>query len=112
MYASYIYESAGGTSMARVEAKSEVRDWDEQEVSGPAGVGKLTRVGYGQRLTGDLEGDASSSILIAYRPDGSARYSGYDRIVGTVGERTGSFVVEVAGTYDSTGLNATATIVD
>src|SRR5687767_8271477 len=96
----------------RARAKSDVSGWDEQEVPGPADSGKLTRVAYEQRLTGDFDGTAASGIHIAYRPDGTARYVGYDRLVGRVGDRSGSVVVEVNGTYDSTGLNATTTVVE
>ena len=98
--------------MTRAQAKSDVSGWDEQDVPGPADTAKLTRVAYEQKLTGDFEGTASSSILIAYRHDGTARYTGYDRLVGQLGDRTGSVVVEVSGTYDSTGLNATTTVVE
>ena len=95
----------------RVQATSDVSGWDEQEVPGPADTTRLTRVAYEQGLAGDFEGSASSSILIAYRPDGTARYAGYDRLVGRVGDRSGSVVVEVNGTYDTTGLNATTSVV-
>lgn len=107
----YIVATGDNMVKERAQAKSDVSGWDEQEVPGPADTAKLTRVTYEQRLTGDFDGTASSSILIAYRPDGSARYSGYDRLVGRFGDRSGSLVVEVSGTYDSTGLNATTTVV-
>lgn len=96
----------------RAQAKSDVSGWGEQEVAGPDDTAKLTRAAYEQRLTGDFDGTASSNILIAYRPDGTARYTGYDRLVGRAGSRSGSLVVEVSGTYDAAGLSAATAVVD
>jgi hypothetical protein len=96
----------------RLQAKSDVSGWDERDVPGPNDVAKLTTVAYEQQLTGDVDATASSTILIAYRSDGTARYAGYDRLVGRIGNRSGRLIVEVSGSYDATGLRATTTVVD
>lgn len=64
------------------------------------GGGKLTRANGTQRFTGDIQAEGSVEWLMCYSPDGGARFVGMNRIVGTLGERTGSFVIEAVGLFD------------
>jgi hypothetical protein len=61
---------------------------------------KLTKVKGTQRFTGDIEGDGSVEWLMCYLPDGTARFAGLQRVEGSIGERTGSFVMESVGSHD------------
>jgi Protein of unknown function (DUF3224) len=65
----------------------------------PEGV-KLTRARGTQRFSGDLEGEGSVEWLMCYLPDGSATFSGLQRIEGTLAGRSGTFVMTAAGTHD------------
>jgi hypothetical protein len=61
---------------------------------------KLTRVSGTQRFTGDIEGDGSVEWLMCYLADGTARFAGLQRVEGSMGGRTGSFVMESIGGHD------------
>ncbi|MBV8949236.1 MAG: DUF3224 domain-containing protein, partial [Actinobacteria bacterium] len=38
--------------------------------------------------------------LMAYRTDGTARFLGFQRVTGRIGDRRGSFVLETRGAFD------------
>jgi hypothetical protein len=47
-----------------------------------------------------------------YRPDRSARYVGLQRIVGSIGGRSGSLVIEAIGDHDGSSSRADWTVVE
>lgn len=49
---------------------------------------------------GDLQGESRTEYLMVYRADGSASYTGLERIEGTLNGRSGSFVIQGSGVYD------------
>ena len=53
-----------------------------------------------EELGGGIEGEASISYLIAYRDDKVASFVGLVRVVGRIGERSGSFVMQDIGTFE------------
>ncbi len=65
-----------------------------------------------QRFSGDIEGDGAIDWLMLYRPDGSARFVGLQRIVGSIGGRSGSVVIEAVGDHDGSSSRADWTIVE
>jgi hypothetical protein len=69
--------------------------YHEQE-GGP----KLTRVSGSQRFTGDIKGEGSVEWSMCYLPDATARFAGLQRVEGSIGGRTGSFVMESVGSHD------------
>ena len=50
--------------------------------------------------TGDIQGESTVEFVMAYRDDGSATYVGMERVVGSLGGKTGSFVLQSAGTFE------------
>lgn len=80
------------------KAMFEVKTWDEKAYEESDGT-KLTRARVTKTYSGDITGEASSESLMFYRPDGSATFTGFERVVATLGERQGSFVLEARGTY-------------
>ena len=58
---------------------------------------RLTRASVTQRFEGDITGDGSSEWLMAYQPDGSARFVGLQLVEGEVAGRRGTFVLQNAG---------------
>ena len=80
--------------------------YHEQE-GGP----KLARVSGTQRFTGDIEGEGSVEWLMCYLPDGTARFAGLQRVEGSIGERTGSFVMESIGTHDGKASKGVWTVI-
>jgi hypothetical protein len=61
-------------------------------------------------FTGDLEGSSAAELLIA-KSEGGGGYVGHDRITGTLGGKTGSFVFQHTGLMGAEGVTNTGVIV-
>jgi Protein of unknown function (DUF3224) len=61
---------------------------------------KLTRVHAVFGYEGDLVGEGTVDYLMAYAPDGTGNFVGLERIVGRIGDRSGSFVAQHTGVFD------------
>jgi hypothetical protein len=83
----------------------EIRSWDEKPWLEPGDGTKLTRASVTKTYRGDIVGEASSETLMCYHADGSAAFTGFERVTATIGGRRGSFVLQAGGTY----RNGTAT---
>jgi hypothetical protein len=73
--------------------------WDEQPYDEFAGGRKLTRAHVKKTYHGDITGESTVEYLMSYAEDGSAQIVGLERIVGRLGERSGSFVLQHLGTF-------------
>jgi hypothetical protein len=60
---------------------------------------RLTHASGTQRWEGDIEGDGAVHWLMAFRPDGSARFVGLQRFSGTLLGRSGSWVATATGDH-------------
>jgi hypothetical protein len=83
--------------------------YDEEPYGEGEGV-ELTRVHISRTFSGDLEGSSTAEILIA-KSEGGGGYSGHDLITGTLGGRTGGFVIQHGGIMGAEGISNTGTIV-
>jgi hypothetical protein len=92
-------------------SKFEIKSWDEAPYLELDEGRKFTRASVVQRVIGDIEGESTSETLMYYRPDGTARYTGLAHIVGRIGDREGSFVLESTGDYDGTTARSTSVVV-
>lgn len=77
----------------------QVKTWDEKPYQEMDGGAKLTRASVTKTYSGDIAGEATSESLMYYRPDGSAAFQGLERVVGMIGGRSGSFILQASGTY-------------
>ncbi|MBW8484306.1 DUF3224 domain-containing protein [Actinomadura parmotrematis] len=79
----------------------DVKSWEEELYLQIDPDRKLNRAHVTQRFTGVIEGEATSECLIAYvRADDSlSSIAGLTHVVGTVGGRTGEFVLQAKGGY-------------
>jgi len=59
---------------------------------------KLNEVRLTETFTGDVEGEGTARVLQAQWADGSVRYCTFERIVGAIGGRRGTFLLRVEGT--------------
>jgi hypothetical protein len=82
------------------EGKFKVESWDEETYAELGDGRKLTRASVKQAFSGDIEGEGAVEWLMCYRPDETADFVGLQRVDGRVGERSGSFVLQNAGTFD------------
>lgn len=81
-------------------ARFAIKSWDEKPYSEGVGRPKLTRAGVTKTYTGDIEADGQVEYLMMYRSDGSATFVGLERVVGRIGARTGSFVLQRTGIFE------------
>jgi len=81
-------------------ATFEVKGWDEKAYHESDGQLKLTRASVSKAFHGDLEGESTLEYLMAYPGNGSASFVGLEHVVGRLGDRSGSFVLQHSGTDD------------
>jgi hypothetical protein len=83
------------------QARFAIKSWDEKPYSENPGQPKLTRATVSKAFTGDIEGEGKVEYLMMYRADGSATFVGFEQVVGRIGDRQGSFVLQRIGTFES-----------
>lgn len=88
-----------------------VKSWDEDEYDARDDARRLTRARVVRAYTGDLEGEGRAEYLMMHRDDGSASFVGHERVVGRLGERSGSFVLQHIGTYEDGVARETLSVV-
>ena len=77
----------------------ELKAWDEKPFNEMNDMPKLTRASVIKSYQGDITGEGKLEYLMMYRDDDSATFVGLERVVGSVGGRSGSFVLEHSGTF-------------
>jgi hypothetical protein len=82
-------------------ARFAIESWDEKPYSEGPDMPKLTRASVTKRYTGDIEGDGQVEYLMMYRSDGSASFVGLERVVGRIAGKTGAFVLQRTGVFES-----------
>jgi uncharacterized protein DUF3224 len=75
------------------------KSWDENPYHKEDGSAKLTRASIVNSFVGGLEGEGILEYLMVYGPDGAATYVGLQRFEGRVGDREGTFVARIEGTF-------------
>src|SRR4051812_5159039 len=93
------------------DAEFSVKSWDEATYDEGEGGRKLTRAHVVYTFHGDLEGVGTVEYLMIYRPDGTATYVGLERVIGRLGDRTGSFVLQHTGGFEGGWARATLAVV-
>jgi hypothetical protein len=93
----------------RATATFKIDDWNEAPYAQIEGGGKLTQASVKQAFAGDIEGEGTVEWLMCYRPDQTADFVGLQRIVGRLGDRSGSFVaVQTAGSLTAKSHRASS----
>jgi hypothetical protein len=100
---------------AHAKATFEIKSWDEKtwegqpynEVSGA----KITRASVTKSLQGDIAGESTLQYLMSYHENGTVSFVGLERVVGSVGGRSGSFVLQRIGADEGGGLQETYSVV-
>ena len=94
-----------------IAATFDVTAWDEHQFDRHAGTGKLTRAKVNKSYHGDISADSLTEWLMSYSDDGTACFVGLERIIGTVGEREGTLVVQHVGRFEDGAATAELTVV-
>ncbi len=81
--------------------KFTINSWDEKPYQEIEEGGKLTKATVSQRFEGDIVGEGTVVYLMAYPGDGTANFVGFTRIVGSVGGKSGSFILQCAGSFEA-----------
>jgi len=92
-------------------ARFAITSWDEKPYSEGQGLPKLTRASVIKTLTGDIEGESLSEYLMMYREDGSASFVGLERVVGRIGAKSGTFVLQRSGAFENGQAKESYTVV-
>ena len=82
-------------------ARFTIKSWDEKPYSEGPDLPKLTRASVAKTYTGDIEGEGQVEYLLMYRSDGSASFVGLERVVGRIAGKTGAFVLQRHGVFES-----------
>ncbi|MGK5637984.1 DUF3224 domain-containing protein [Streptomyces sp. URMC 126] len=78
--------------------------WDEHELGRTDGGTRLARATVRNTYTGVIEAaDTRCAYTIAYAPNGTGTFSGYQLFDGSVAGRKGGFAVRETGTFDERG---------
>ncbi|MBI3111990.1 MAG: DUF3224 domain-containing protein [Ignavibacteriales bacterium] len=78
-----------------------IKGWDEKPYSERQDLQKLTRASVTKTFTGDIAGEGHVEYLMMYRSDGSATFVGLERIIGQIGGKAGSFVLQRTGMFEN-----------
>ena len=93
------------------KARFAIKSWDEKPYSEGQDQPKLTRATVIKTYTGDIEGEAQVEYLMMYRRDGSATFVGLERVVGRIGGKTGTFVLQRTGIFENGQAKESYTVV-
>src|SRR4028119_1725733 len=90
----------------RATGTFEIDGWDEVPYDEREGT-KLARVRVAKTFHGDVEGISTTDLLLAYgAEEGSTAYVGFERVVGSIHGRSGSFVLHHTATSSPAGRAA------
>ena len=92
-------------------ARFAIKSWDEKPFSEGPDLPKLTRASVTKTFSGDIEGQGQVEYLMMYRGDGSATVLGLERIIGRIGGKAGSFVLQRTGVYENGEAKETYSVV-
>jgi len=81
-------------------ARFAITSWDEEPYSEDQGQPRLTRATVARDYAGDIDGKGQVEYLMMYRSDGSATFVGLEQIVGRVGAKSGTFVLQRTGVFE------------
>jgi hypothetical protein len=75
------------------------KSWDEKPYMESNGQ-KMTRAHVENTFDGDIKGNSTVDYLMFYPNEKTATYLGLEHIVGSIGDRKGSFVLQHTGVYE------------
>lgn len=87
--------------MKTANARFTMKSWDEKPYSEGPDLPRLTRASVAKTYTGDIEGEGQVEYLMMYRADGTAAFVGIERVAGRLMGKTGTFVLQRVGVFES-----------
>ena len=89
----------------RANAVITVHKYEPSAYDEPTEGPVLTRIHVEESYSGDITGAGVAEFLHAARPDGSASFVGIERVTGAVAGRTGTFLLQEAGTLQDNAVS-------
>ena len=86
--------------MTHASGTFEITGWNENRYQDLDGGGGLAQADVSQKFAGDVEGAGSVRWLMCYRSDKTADWVGLQLVAGTLGGRSGTFVLRSSGAFD------------
>lgn len=83
-----------------------ITSWDEQAYEESVEAPKLSRATVKKAFTGELTAESTAELLMCRSGDEGAGYVASERIVGRIGDREGSFVVQHGGIVDGAEIES------
>jgi hypothetical protein len=93
--------------MTKATGSFDILSGNEDTYEARDGGARLAHAWGDQKFSGDITGDGSVHWLISYAANKTARLVGLQRIAGSIGGRSGSFVIEARA--DHTGKSSAGT---
>ena len=93
-------------TMRRANGQTHVTSYEPTPYDVIADGPSLLEVRVDETFTGDIEGEGTVRVIQAARKDGSASFTGIERVRGKVGGRKGSFLLQLEGTVSGKKMNA------
>jgi hypothetical protein len=90
----------------------EIQDWDEKTYQQLDGGGKLTEAKVTQKFTGDIQGEGKVIWLMAYPDPKTATFVGIQRVVGSIGGKKGTFLIQTIGDFDGKTAKGNWSLID
>ena len=78
----------------RATSTFEITAWEESAYDEPTEGPKFSRATVRKTFRGEIVGESTAELLMSQADDGSAGYVALERVMGRVGDRSGSFVVQ------------------
>lgn len=94
----------------RATGTFDIDTWEEEPYDEHDGV-KQSRTRVTKTFHGEIEGQSTAELLMVSAQDSSAAYVGFERIVGRVHDRSGSFVLHHSATQSRGAQSASWSIV-
>jgi hypothetical protein len=88
------------TSRTHATGHIEVKTYEPQPYEEVDDGPNLFEIHVTETFSGDIEGEGVVRFLQAIRKDGSASFVGIERVTGSVGGRSGAFLLQDAGTLE------------
>ncbi len=84
-----------------LEGVFQVTGWDEKPYSEDSDGAKLTNAQVTQTYTGSIEGKSQVQYIMAHQADKSAVFVGMEKVTASINGKSGSFVIQHNGKFES-----------
>lgn len=84
----------------QAKATLQISNWEESPYQDWDGGAKLVRAVVSGTFSGDLEGDGSAQILMAYHDAQTSSFVGLQLVDGSLAGKSGRFVMQITGTFE------------